>query len=503
MAISFKKYVRITSGVGGGASVRTRDLILRVMTASMLIGADEVLEFTSATDVGDFFGTSTEEYRRAVRYFGYVSPLIGQPKRIAYGKYATADEAPRIFGTSAQRTLAQLQAITSGSLSFVFTQGGVGTPVVVSGINLSTATSLTNAAAMIQTALRANANPNLTTCTVVYDTVNARFTFEGAADGPIAISMASQTPLADVLGWTADARYVSGSLEQTALEAIIASAGISDNFGSFVFIPFDLLTLDEVTEVALWNKAENVKYQYYVAVTAANAAAWSAALLDVGGVGLTLQGPAAEYHEQIPSAIMAATDYTKRNQSTNYMYRQTAATTATVTDTTVSNNYDAIRINYYGETQTAGQMVEFYQRGTLMGLPTDPTDMNTYANEQWLKDAAGAAIMGAQLSLAQISANNAGRATLMAILQGVIDRALYNGTISAGKTLNDTQKAFIVSYTGDALAWHQVQDSGYWFDVIMQSETTQSGAVEWYATYSLLYGKNDAIRRVEGTHILI
>jgi hypothetical protein len=40
-----------------------------------------------------------------------------------------------------------------------------------------------------------------------------------------------------------------------------------------------------------------------------------------------------------------------------------------------------------------------------MGLATDPVDMNVYANEIWLKDAAGAAILSLLLSLGKVSAN--------------------------------------------------------------------------------------------------
>ena len=34
-----------------------------------------------------------------------------------------------------------------------------------------------------------------------------------------------------------------------------------------------------------------------------------------------------------------------------------------------------------------------------MGLSTDPLDMNTFANEQWLKDAAGVSIMNLLLAV--------------------------------------------------------------------------------------------------------
>lgn len=88
MSIPFNRYVSIVSGVGGGAGVRQRDLILRLFTSSPLVSPDVVLEFSNATDVGTFFGTSSEEFRRASAYFGYVSPAISQPKRISFAAFS-------------------------------------------------------------------------------------------------------------------------------------------------------------------------------------------------------------------------------------------------------------------------------------------------------------------------------------------------------------------------------------------------------------------------------
>ena len=96
-----------------------------------------------------------------------------------------------------------------------------------------------------------------------------------------------------------------------------------------------------------------------------------------------------------------------------------------------------------------------------MGGSTAPVDMNTFANEMWLKDAAGTAIMSLLLSLAKVSANDTGRAQLLTTIQSVIDQALFNGTISVGKELNTNQKLYIAQITGDDKAWHQIQTLGY------------------------------------------
>jgi len=262
------------------------------------------------------------------------------------------------------------------------------------------------------------------------------------------------------------------------------------------------LTDDEIVEAATWNDLQNVLFQFMVRCTSSNASDLSTALIDFGGTALTLAPLAAEYPEMCPMIALAATDYSRRNSVMNYMFKQFSLTPS-VTTTTDSDAYDLLRVNYYGRTQQAGQYIDFYQRGILMGEATDPVDQNVYGNEQWLKDAAGADLMELLVSLARVSANARGRSQIITTLQGVIERALFNGTISVGKPLNNTQKNYISELTGDDLAWHQVQNIGYWLDCVMESYETEDGRTEWKAVYTLIYSKDDAIRKVDGTHVLI
>lgn len=80
MSISIKKYVDITSGVGGSAAVKERELILRLFTKDTKVPAGVVMEFTDINDVATTFGTASEEYKRAALYFGFVSKIITKAK---------------------------------------------------------------------------------------------------------------------------------------------------------------------------------------------------------------------------------------------------------------------------------------------------------------------------------------------------------------------------------------------------------------------------------------
>jgi hypothetical protein len=102
-----------------------------------------------------------------------------------------------------------------------------------------------------------------------------------------------------------------------------------------------------------------------------------------------------------------------------------------------------------------------------------------------------------------LPANESGRAQVLSVLrETAIEEALNNGVISVGKTLNATQKIFIENQTGDETAWYQVQDSGYWLNATVE-EFTNNGTPEFKIVYVLIYSKDDAIRKIEGTHTLI
>ncbi len=501
MAISFKRYVDITSGVGGGAGVRLRDLILRLFSDNTLIPEKTVIEMDNAADVGTYFGTTSAEYLRAVFYFGFISKLITAPKKISFSRWAAVSAAARIYGKAKTFAVSQFTGITTGS--FKLTLGAY--TADITGVSFASATTLSNVASALQTAIQAvvAGGADWTAATVTYNATAQRFELVGGVVGaePVAVAAAATgVPIASLLGWDATGIFSPGVAAQEPLDAFLASVQVSNNFGSFAFV--GTVTESQAVLVAAQNDTYNVAFMYLLGIAAADAASYYGALSGLSGVATTLSPIATEYPELLPAAILASTEYSRRNSVQNYMFQMATLTPSVSTDAD-ANSMDASRVNYYGRTQTAGQYLDFYQRGIMMGLATDPVDMNVYANETWLKDAMGAAIMSLLLSAARVSANSTGRAQVLAILQSVIEQAVFNGTISIGKPLTTVQKLYIGDQTGDALSWQQVFRLGYWLDCSIRSYVTQDSRTEWKVVYVLLYSKDDSIRKVEGTNTLI
>lgn len=511
MPIAFTKYVRIMSAVDGSSGVAQRELILRIFTTNPLVPTETLVEFTSAVDVKSYFGSASEEYMRALFYFSWISKQFRSPSKIGFARWADTVTAPLIYGKVGTYILGGFTSISAGAFSL--TLGAITHTV---NVDFSGDASLAAVAATLQAAIRSAGSASgaeWTAATCAYDASRGSFQFVGGATGAAVISATdgAETPLA-AFGWVPAgagptfATYSDGVAVESITDVLDASAESSNNFGSFLFTTAAALTLDEVTEAATWNESQNVDYQFTQGVTAANASTWSAALIAIPGSELTIMDPTNyphEYDEQEPSMILAATDYTARNASQNYMFQSFPGLTPKVTDTLTSNTYDNLRVNYYGSTQTAGVVLAFYQRGVMMGGATSPLDMNVYANEQWFKDAAAAALMNLLLSATRVPVNNQGRAMILGALTPVIQLATVNGTISTGKPLTPAQIAAVSTVTNDATAWRQVQVIGYWVEVVFESYVTEDARTEWKAVYTLVYSKDDLVRKIEGTHVLI
>ena len=511
MSIAFSRYIDITSGVGAGTVVPGRDLSGLMITTNPLVPTTSFVSFTSASEVGAYFGTTSVEYYRAALYFGWVSKNITSPSILTFWRWVSNNltaVAPQIFGALNSNPATQLAAwtvITNGSFGLTI----AGVAQTFSGLNFTAAASMAAVAAILQTAVSAA----FTGSTVVYDAARNSFDFTGGTTGAATITVqegVTGTFIAGTytgqagLGWLAGAILSNGAAAESVTQTLNNLIGATDNFGSFLFIPS--LSLQQATDAATWTNLQNVTYMFTLPVITANAATWSPALIGFSGVALTLStsSVSGQYPEQVPMMVEAATDYTQPNATQNYMFQLFPTLIPSVTTDAVANTMDSLRINYIGQTQTNGQTLQFYQRGLLMGGATAPTDMNTFANEQWLKSNISGALATLLLSLSEISANAQGLSQVLSILQTVINQAVFNGVISVNKTLTQAQILYIGMITGDSNAWYQVQTIGYWVNAVITSAVNPlTMLVEYTITYTLIYSKDDVIRSVDGTDILI
>lgn len=128
-----------------------------------------VMSFSDAASVGALFGNDSQEYASAAVFFGGFTNSPRVPSVLYVCRLADAEVAAALYGAKLGLTLAQLQAL-SGTMAISID----GTAKSVS-LDFSTATSFSNAASMIETALG--------TGTVTYSSGTGGFIITGATSG--------------------------------------------------------------------------------------------------------------------------------------------------------------------------------------------------------------------------------------------------------------------------------------------------------------------------------
>ncbi len=503
--ISQKRYVNIVSGVGAGAVAAERKLIMRVMTRNSMLPPGLVFEFSDVNVVADFFGQQSEEYKRALKYLGFINKNIQSPRTISFARWVSEPIPSMVVGDSMAKNLAGLAAQNAGQLTVNFG----GQREVLTGIDLSSATNLNKVAELLTDVFDAK----WAGTAVTFNTNTNIFELSSSGAGPASPSI-SITPTEDVadlairLGWgTSGSVLVAGQGADEPSVALQKSAGVSNNFGSVVFANSEgFLTIEQIAAVAEWNHAQNNMYMYSVPVPLSQLAQVFTAVRGFSGTALNVLSVTAlnDYIEQAPCEIIAATNYNQPAANQNFMFYQFADRNVTVSDDPTADLADRNRGNYIGVTQNAGQSLAFYQRGILCGGSQAAVDMNIYANEMWLKSAISSSFLTLFLAVGAVPANDDGASTLLAVLQPTLTLAGNNGVFSYGKQLTAVQKEYIGQITGDRDAWRQVQSLGYWLDIGFESYVNQNtGLTEWKAVYQLIYSKGDVIRLVEGSDVMI
>lgn len=507
MSIPIKKYVTITSAVANTDAVARKELIVRIFTTNPLFAANTVYEFTESKDVADFAGSSSIEAQMAASYFSWVSKRAIKAQKISFMRYSFDAIAPYMYSTQPLTPLATLKTVQDGSL--VINLGG--TAYTASNIDLSGVQDYAGVATALQTAIRANTDGGAlwTAATVTYNATNSSFELTGGETGENAINYAATavggTDISGLIGWNiASAPILSaGAGASTVADILNKTIDVSTNFLTFGFTD-PAIAYQNLDAIGAWVDEQNNEYRFCFDLGASNYAEGIA--IAAAHTGMTanyninygIQGLVPAW---LMSAILpATTDYDRPNGVKNYMFQEFPTFPVSVgnNDGALYQTLDNLNINYNGQTQKSGRNLTFYQNG----YNADGTDTAVYDNEAWLKDAISSDMLNNFLGLDFISADQDGEAVLTSVLSTNCEKALDNHVFSSGRLLTNTQKGYITQLTGDENAWSKVQTNGYTFTVSIGTET-QGNKDIYVGEYTLIYLKNDVIRKVEGRNILI
>lgn len=456
MSIPASTIVAVNPGVidSGGSPLSLNGVIV---SQSTLLPTDGPLSFASADAVSDWFGPASTEYALAQIYFlGFDNSTI-KPGTLWFAPYAAADRAAWVKGGSlAGMTLTQLQA-----LSGVLTLTVDGVVKTSSTINLSAATSFTNAATLIQAGFTGTA------LTVAWSAITSTFTVTSTTTGATStITYATGTLSAGLKLTSATGAILSqGVAADTPATAMDRVTAATQNWVSFTTL-WEPDTTNKLL-FADWTTAQNQRYAYIAWDTDAQA------IVQGSTTCFGAQAKAAEYDGVVPVyntvdlavfvlGMVASIDFSRTNARITGAFKSQSGFTATVTDQQIGENLLDNGYSFYGVYATANDNFNFLYNSQMTGRWRW---LDTFVNQVYLNSQFQLALMTLLTSVGSIPYNEAGYTLVRAAMADPIAQMLNFGGIRPGVILSQSQAAQVNQAAGRDVAG-TIEQQGYYLQVL-------------------------------------
>lgn len=458
MTIPASDIVVVNPGVvgSGGNPLALNGVILSKNT---LLPTGEVQSFASPAAVSAFFGPASAEYAISQIYFlGFDNSTI-KPGALLFAPFVdTARAAWLQSGSFAGVSLADLKAIPAGVLTVTVD----GVSKTSSSINLSGATSFSNAAALITAGFTA---PSAPVCT--WNAVNSTFTLTSPTTGDTSsITFATGTLSAGLKFTSATGAILSqGQAVDTPTTAMDSVKAASQNWVDFM----TMWEPDTATKelFAAWSNAQNQRFVYVAWDTDAQAIVQGTTTA-FGAVAKSLayDGVMCVYNTKELAAFVLGTvasiDFTRTNGRITAAFKSQSGFTPTVTDEQVAANLLANGYSFYGAYATANDQFNFLYDGNL---PGKWKWLDTFVNQVYLNSQFQLALLNLLTSVKSIPYNEAGYSLIRAAMIDPITSAINFGSIRTGVTLSESQKAQVNQAAGRDVST-TLEQQGYYLQIL-------------------------------------
>lgn len=441
--IPASQIVSVIPGVisAGGTALDMNGLGLST-AARVPIGS--VLSFPTKDAVASYFGASSTEAALAAVYFAGFDNSHVKPGAMLWAQYPQSAVGGWLRGGPIA-SLADVQALGASTLSLTV----AGVVKTSASINLSGATSLSNAATLIQAAFT---SPGFT---VTYDSVSGGFLFANTATGASSTLTFASGTIATGLKLTASAGATLSQGADAATPAAFMDGVVrqTTNWVSF-FTAFNPDGSGNAVKQALasWVNAQANRFIYVAWDTDTTPTASTAA---TGSLGYLLKaanssGTVVLFAPDATKAAMvsgwfASLDFTQTNGRATFAFRAQTGQSADVTDATIAANLLANGYSFYGAYGTANDGFTFLYDGSITG-PFKWAD--SYINQVWMNNGLQLALMTLLTSVYSVPYNADGYALIEAACLDPINAAVNFGAIRAGVPLSALQAAEVNSAAG-------------------------------------------------------
>lgn len=446
MAIPASYIVAINPRIisAGGKDLEFNGLMLT--TNALIPMSSPVITFASADAVGAYFGLESDEYNVAVTYFLGYNNSFSKPKHMMFARRVSTAIGAYLRGAKYRGTLADLKAIASGAMAIEIN----GTDYSISAVDLSAATSYSDVASKIQTALSAE----LAGTTVTYSSLTGAFTISSPTTGDASTITYASGTLAEALNLeAADGAIISlGSDALTTTQNMALIKEQTQNWVSFT----TLYEADnsEHLGLAAWASSQGIEYLYV---------GWTkdAQLLVQGSTGSIADliddaeyGATTLVYDNVQIATfllgaIASVNWERYQGTINYAFKHVDGVAASVTNQTDADLLLAKGVSFMGNFATRNDDFTFFYDAQMFG---DYGYVDAFVNTVWFKNVMQVSVLNGLTQAGRVPYNERGYALIRAWLQDPINRAVNNGTIDAGVTMSESQKAQVMNETGKDLS---------------------------------------------------
>lgn len=468
------------------------DLNGLVLTQNTSVPIGSVPGFANAPDVAAFFGSVSTEATIANIYFSGYENSFKKPGLLYFAQYNTAAVAGYLRGGSLSgMTLTQLQA-----LSGVLTVSVDGVSKTSSTINLSSATSFSNAATLIQAGFTSFG------ATVTYNAQLASFVITSSSTGASSsISFATGTLSAGLKLTSATGAVTSAgaiaAVPATFMDALIQ---VTQNWALFMtaWEP-DLANKSAFTD---WTAGKEPRYGYVGADSDVNAKVanstntWGYYVRNNGKDGSVLVY--GDYtHAAFVLGYAASLDFTRLNGRATLAFKRNSILNPSVSNSTDASNLLANGYNFYGNYANSKENFIFFYNGSISG---QYDWLDSYLNQIWLNANLQLAMVNLLLSVGSIPYNAAGYSLVEASCLDPINSALNFGAIRAGTILSASQKEQIQFALGKDVS-PTIEAKGWYLEIV--PATAQIRVQRASPSMTLLYSDGGSIQQLTLASILI
>ncbi len=508
MTIDISTYFPVSSTVINTLNDKKVFAGLGLTSNARMPTTNQLIQFSDAASVSDFFGSGSNEFKSAKKYFASYTSAKVLPPYIYFGKYLVTNVAPYIRSQKIKNStqkLTELQSVTSGNITMLIN----GVLYSTTGIDLSAQTNLSGCALTIRNAVRTQ-NPALDASGLIFDLVFdgvlldfiATINPSGSANTMNFFSSTGLPNLSNILGLSSSTNAIlsQGSDAESATQNMERlSSQFTDQF-SIYFVDNLGGLLDDVInlELSQWISDQGDRFNGLIwsnnnAIESDNDTTSIWALVNNEGLNnISIFDEVLLNNSDRVSAyagVFASIDLTQENSAITAAFKSQLGLDASVTDTKIAKILDSKNINYYGNVGISGtkDKLSFFYGGYTSGKWTYSDNL---VGQVWISVQFQIALASLFSLVGQIPNDPDGDSQVRSALSDKAESAINSGIIVKGLLFENATAQFIKTQYGVSV--QEITNNGY---VLVKSASSQAQRqIRESSNWFFLYAKASAIQ---------